>query len=255
MGYFHCQEAQQVGPMWSQSSKSLQQYQTVVLSSCYRAVSWTLPMAHRGTGHTPATDSTATFPLSLFLIQTPITNPLPRHYLDNHTVLQPVKNTKCTLKSLWQCLFPLEKEILLILGILHSPSLSNSFMAWTHITEQLMFHKNKSLETSASQKNSRTVNKQEKFWKTTNSLREQWGDCDAACAPGETANEVFAAVRGKRNHRVQHYHTVCFRPIHYKRFIFRNAKSHCSLIWWVTCPTFILKLKEKERFHERCHYT
>lgn len=196
MGYFHCQEAQQVGPIWTQF-KSLQQYKRAVLSSCYRAISWTHAMAHSDTGHTPANNSAATFPLSLFLIQTPITNHLPRHYPDNSTVLQPVKNTKCTLKFLWQCLFPLEKKIFLIPWVLHSPSLSISLMAWAHITEQLMFHKTMSLETSASQKNPRTVNKKEKFWKTTNSLGEQWGDCDAVCALGETANEVFAAVRGE----------------------------------------------------------
>lgn len=43
-------------------------------------------MAQSGTGHRPANDSAATFPLSLFLIQTPVTNHLPRHYPDNSTM-------------------------------------------------------------------------------------------------------------------------------------------------------------------------
>lgn len=46
-------------------------------------------MAHNGTGHIPTTNSTATFPLSLFLIHIPIATHLSRHYPDNYTLLQP----------------------------------------------------------------------------------------------------------------------------------------------------------------------
>lgn len=85
------------------------------------------------------------------------------------------------------------------------------------------------------------------FWKKTNSSGEQQGDWQLVLL-GKTANEVFADVRVKRNHVIQHYHIFHFRTISYRRFIYRNAKSHCSLNWWVTCHRLILKLKEKERF-------
>lgn len=64
---------------------------------------------------------------------------------------------------------------------------------------------------------------------------------------GKMANEIFADVRVKRNHVVQHYHSVHFRATHHKRFIFGNAKSHCSLIWRVTCPRLILETERKRK--------
>lgn len=95
-----------------------------------------------------------------------------------------------------------------------------------------MLQKTKSLETSASQKNPRTVNTQEKHSGRKQTALENSEETETQLVQlGKKANEIFADVRVKRNYIVQHYHIVRFRAIHYKRFIFRNAKSHCSLIW------------------------
>ena len=117
------------------------------------------------------------------------------------------------------------------LGLAFSQPLAQ-LLACVHIIEQPTFQKTKSLETSASQTNPRTVNTQEKHSGRKQTALENSEETETQLVLlGETANEIFADVRIKRNHMVQHYHIVRFRTIHYKRFIFRNAKSHCSLIW------------------------
>lgn len=148
-----------------------------------------------------------------------------------------------------------ERNPLDTLGLAFSQPLIQ-LMAWARITEQPILQKTKfrnfcftekckdSKHTHIKQTNILEENKQ--LWITVRRLRQP-------VLQGKTANEVFADVRVKRNHVVQYYHNVSFRATHYKRFIFRNAKSHCSLIWQVTCFRLILET-EKGRFHERCHY-
>lgn len=254
-GYFHCQEAQQVESIWTQSIKSLHQVLLgCTLSSCYQAVSWTLPIAHNSTGHIP----------------TILNCHLPSAFIDNsypccHSPLKTSpwqlrvdsirsqcqgKSTKCTLKSLRQYLLPLEKETvltLLIPWVLHSPSSRTLNGLTSHhwaanISENLEFG-NIFTEKSKDSKHKKNILEENKqLWRTVRRLRH------SLC---HWAKQQMRYLQMSESNTITLFTAGLFTT----KDSFSGMPSHCSLIWRVTCPRLISKLKEKERFHERCHYT
>lgn len=148
-----------------------------------------------------------------------------------------------------------ERNPLNTLGLAFSQPLVQ-LMAWAHTTEQPVFQKTKSLETSASQKNPRSVNTQEKHSGRKQTALENREKTETQLELlSETANEIFTDVRVKRNHVVQHYHSVRSRyrfqdyslqKIHFQGCqvtLLFNLVSHL-------CQTYL----KTERLCERCHY-